>query len=546
MRKLVLSLTIAAACLPQVSCSYDDNDIWNAVDNVTNRVDALEKASDKMNSDIEALQRIVEALQNNVTVTDVVTGTDGYTIKFSDGTEAKITNGVDGLDAPQIAAKQDADGVYYWTVGGEWMLVDGNKVKANGTDGIAPKVQINPTTKQWEISTDNGATWQPTDVVAEGSSLFETVDASNNDYVRFVMADGTEFNLPRAGADAPVFAIEGVDGFQKIAYGTTKTYNVTESNVAQYTIQKPDGWRVSYAGGKLTVTAPVEENKYAEPTGTVSVVAISESNKSMIVKFQVGVYELRVLTFEDADAKFSPFTLDYCSKSINTWSDLIDNRQYGGALLYGDDGMGMDEPYYWYDEGNTELMHVMQPAYGSYAYWSGGHAISNYATTDLSKGDFMNQLNVYGNEGAGGHNGSRNFAMHFGYKDNSAFGMIEDLPALEFYDGQARVIDHMWVMNSTYAMNCYISDSGLSDKIGPDDWVKLIATGYDADGNKTGEVSFYTCNGPANIVREWTKWDLSQLGAVAKVEFNVTGSSDNGYGFSQPGYFAYDDVAVRF
>lgn len=45
---------------------------------------------------------------------------------------------------------------------------------------------------------------------------------------------------------------------------------------------------------------------------------------------------------------------------------------------------------------------------------------------------------------------------------------------------------------------------------------------------------------------EWTKWDLSVLGKVAKVDFNITGSSDNGYGFSQPAYFAYDDVAVRF
>ena len=26
---------------------------------------------------------------------------------------------------------------------------------------------------------------------------------------------------------------------------------------------------------------------------------------------------------------------------------------------------------------------------------------------------------------------------------------------------------------------------------------------------------------------------------------DMTGSSDNGYGFSQPAYFAYDDVAVR-
>ena len=45
---------------------------------------------------------------------------------------------------------------------------------------------------------------------------------------------------------------------------------------------------------------------------------------------------------------------------------------------------------------------------------------------------------------------------------------------------------------------------------------------------------------------DWTRFDLSGLGAVTKVEFNITGSSDNGYGFSQPAYFAYDDVAVRF
>lgn len=51
---------------------------------------------------------------------------------------------------------------------------------------------------------------------------------------------------------------------------------------------------------------------------------------------------------------------------------------------------------------------------------------------------------------------------------------------------------------------------------------------------------------PENIVTDWTKFDLSGLGKVTRVTFNVTGSSDNGYGFSQPAYFAYDDVAVRF
>jgi hypothetical protein len=38
------------------------------------------------------------------------------------------------------------------------------------------------------------------------------------------------------------------------------------------------------------------------------------------------------------------------------------------------------------------------------------------------------------------------------------------------------------------------------------------------------------------------------LGAVAKVRFNFHYSDEMGgrYGFTIPGYFAYDDVAVRF
>ena len=137
--------------------------------------------------------------------------------------------------------------------------------------------------------------------------------------------------------------------------------------------------------------------------------------------------------------------------------------------------------------------------------------------------------------------------MHYGYADNSGYGLGTDaLPALTFADGTAQVIDHMYVTNTTYALNCYLDGNGLTAKIGPDDWVKLVATGYNADGTKTGEASLYLCNGPDNIVMDWTKWDLSGLGKVSKVTFNVTGSSDNGYGFSQPAYFAYDDVAVRF
>ena len=263
-------------------------------------------------------------------------------------------------------------------------------------------------------------------------------------------------------------------------------------------------------------------------------------------------YELRVLTFEDADYKGGT---NFAGG--NNWTSLIDSPQYGGKLLYGESGGGVDSvdaAYKWTDKNNTWLSNTLSEGYGSWCYWSGGHAVSNYVSGEISKyGGFESQLTVYKKDVSGlertggGHNGSNNFAVHYGYADNSGYGLGEDaLPTLTFADGTARVIDHMYVNNTDYALNCYIDGNGLTAKIGDDDWVKLVATGYNAAGEKTGTASIYLCNGPKNIMMDWTKWDLSGLGKVLKVTFNVTGSSDNGYGFSQPAYFAYDDVAVRF
>lgn len=548
MRKPVIILSLAAAMILPTACSFDDSDLWNAVNDIEDRVENLEKASAQMNTDIKTLQSILEAIQNNISITAITSTANGYTIKFSNGTEASITNGIDGAAAPEISVRKADDGLYYWTIGGEWLIVDGEKVRAtalDGVDAVAPQMRISATTGEWEISTDGGVTWVSTGVSAKGDkgdSIFNKVDISNPDYVKFVLADGSEFSVQRYNANAPLFSVEDVKGIQIIRCGESKTYKVETANIASCTIGKPDGWRVSFTDNKLTITAPVEANKYAEQEGSVDVTVVSLTGSSMIVRIQVATFERRVLTFEDADVKFSPYTLDYCSKNITTWSDLIDSRQYGGQMLYGDSGWGMDEPYMWYDKGNTELKHEMSMRYGMYCYWGGGHAVSNYTGTNLSDGNSAHQLTVYG---ASGHNGSTNFAVHYGYTDNSGFTDEKELPKLTFGDGKEHVVESMWIMNTLYAMNCYIEGNGLTAKIGPEDWVKLVATGYDSAGNKVGETYIYTCDGPDNIIRDWTKWDLSVLGKVAKIEFNVTGSSDNGYGFSQPAYFAYDDVTVQ-
>ena len=289
-----------------------------------------------------------------------------------------------------------------------------------------------------------------------------------------------------------------------------------------------------------------------EESDTEVIITLTDGRVIRIPKYNPGGeednevlgYELRILTFEDDDARFAPYELGYCGATITTWSDLIAEDQYMSSLIY---DMSSSEPYCWYDEGNTELCHAFPCNYGSYAYWGGGHAVSNYANTDYELyGDYMNQLTVYGEEGAGGHNGSANFCMHFGYKDDSGYNGTEELSSIAFGDGIERVVDHMWVTNSCYAINCYIGGNGLTEPLAEGDKAWVIATGYDANDEPVGEVEFMLADGPEGIVTEWTKWDLSSLGKVMRIEFNLAGTSDNGYGFSQPAYFAYDDVAVRF
>ena len=620
---MCLALGVVATLLAAVGCQYDDTNIWNEMEQIKDRIETLEQAVIKTNEDIVALQTIVNALQKSVYVTSVEQSYEGYVIKFSDGTSATITNGKDGANgtnAPVISVKQDTDGNYYWTLDGEWLMVDDKRVRANGLDGangengkdaIAPEVRINENSKEWEISTDGGKTWTSTGVVAEGKdgaagsngtngtngangdSLFKSVDTSNPDYVTITLANGTTFRLARYDESCPLFIIDA-PAVAEVEYGKSVEFTVEEANVADYMINTPEGWRASYSENVLTVTAPAKDLCHYDTEGVIAISVVSEAGKSAIVKLNVVAiektqepepepelpYELRVLTFEDSDARFEPYYLDYADNwngvEITTWSDLVDDPQYGGPLTYAD---MMSAMYTWWDEGNTELAHIFPDNWG-YCYWGGGHAISNYWGEGFDDEDRDKHIAKYygedyvadnaGNDSMLGwfnlqfmtpvpaHSGD-NFVVHYGYKD--FFSYVENLPELYFADGEARVIDHMYVTNTSYTLNQLYngvkSEAGNSfggswEGLTDEAWLKIVAQGFDdvdadAYAEPISEVEFYLVQG-MNVVTDWQKWDLSELGAVAKVRFNFQYSEEMGgrYGFTIPGYFAYDDVAVRF
>ena len=134
------------------SCKYNDDDLWNSVHGLEDRVAKLEEFCKQMNTNISSLQTLVTALQSNDYITGVTPITNdgeiiGYTITFAKSNSITIYNGTDGKDGvdgedgtdavtPTIGVKQDSDGVYYWTLNGEWLTDEhGNKIKAEGSDG---------------------------------------------------------------------------------------------------------------------------------------------------------------------------------------------------------------------------------------------------------------------------------------------------------------------------------------------------------------------------------------------------------------------------
>ena len=71
MKKIWLIISVALFSGLLSGCMYDDNELWDAVEDITNRVTELEKAVQSANSNIATLQTLVTALQNNVTITSV-------------------------------------------------------------------------------------------------------------------------------------------------------------------------------------------------------------------------------------------------------------------------------------------------------------------------------------------------------------------------------------------------------------------------------------------------------------------------------------------
>lgn len=274
MKQLHFLLVMILSIVTLNSCN-DTSELENQIDSIGNRVAALEKLTSQMNTNISALQSAVIALQNKDYVTNVTqikegSNVIGYTITFDKSGAVTIYHGEDGKEgsAPVIGVKQHSDGIYYWTLNGNWLTDSyGYKIKAqgidgkNGTNGITPLLKIQ--NEHWMLSVNNGATWSDLGKAKgeDGDSFFQSVTQDAHK-VYIVLIDGTEITIPKKESLSILFDSSDLIN---ISAGETKTisYTITSSaeSVSIETYEQA-GWivklnKTSDKIGTLSITAPI-------------------------------------------------------------------------------------------------------------------------------------------------------------------------------------------------------------------------------------------------------------------------------------------------
>ena len=162
---LPLVLSMLVSCTGMVQDELDETHA---------KLAALQALVESVNNNLQGLDAIVAHLDDSHTIAPAslqeVEG--GYKISFRDGREIFIAYGKDGQD---------------------------------GQDAVSPQLRINPTTLMWEISIDNGTTWQPTGTSAQGkdgkdgNEFFYSVNyevTAEGEFMTVVTKSGQTFRIP--------------------------------------------------------------------------------------------------------------------------------------------------------------------------------------------------------------------------------------------------------------------------------------------------------------------------------------------------------------
>lgn len=251
-RFVYAALCVVSLCLS--GCGYDDDEVWNAINDQEERIAALEEWQKTANENIAALQAIVNGNDYITSVEEIKEGDEiiGYTINFHRQGEVTIYNGKDGEkgDMPVIGVSEGEDGRWYWTVNGELLEdADGNPVCANGKDGEDGE--------DGEDGADGSSSSGVTPVIKLGVEL----GPDYNQYASYLSVDGgktwTQMNVT---LNSNGYVLESIED-----WGTCYTFKFIESQEGyDSVIQIPKytaGLSFAYCEGDATYGSPISNGE---------------------------------------------------------------------------------------------------------------------------------------------------------------------------------------------------------------------------------------------------------------------------------------------
>ena len=330
---------VAAVAMLFTACEFDPTDLNNRIDDLENRVTELEETIAALNQDIAGVETLVNAMQNNVYVSKIVKGENGYEVYFTNGEKIEIADGKAGeagKDGVTVTVMLDEeDGQYYWAVIKDgvtsFIEVDGKRLPVKGEQGNTPKMRVvmEGETGYWEVSYDNGETWERvlledgTPVTTSGGAggLFKEayIDEDTNTAV-FVFLNGETLEIELRSELYVNFKGEAVESAD-FRYGETKTFEMEAVGVVKAIVTTPDEWNASFdkTNAVWSITAPsIEHALCADLEGEVALIYFGEENQSSVVTMNVSIGEYvevaeenLVIEAEAAEAIYDvPFTAD--------------------------------------------------------------------------------------------------------------------------------------------------------------------------------------------------------------------------------------------
>lgn len=339
-------LLTAFALFTLAACNTDD--LRDDVDNLKGRVESLEAQINLLNDNMTAIKRLLEGGQ---TITEITQTNGTYTLKLSGGETVTLTQGSAGeIKYPEISVNDEGQ----WVVNGEVLTQNGVPVQAVGTpgnDGITPKFRLTDDGSYWQVSYDNGTSWQDVldesgnkvSAVNNGSSggsstdtFFESagIDESGDFFVIQLKGQTESISIPIV-KDLLCEIIEPAEGMNKgyweIGTGATATTTVKVKG-DNIIVTAPAGW-------VATISEPDTETNEATlsitaPASTIKTRATADNSNDVTLQVNKGanwaVAKIQVKAIEIID---SYYALYEAGETITIGGINVNKDTFGEATL---------------------------------------------------------------------------------------------------------------------------------------------------------------------------------------------------------------------